>query len=113
MNKVLLSDLKRKIDGFFCSIKISVFIGIVLGVDQCFSVDDVELNMPELEVNEGTYEVYQAAGSLLAFHNLGAELQVQHTGCPVDLVTVFGGIIAEQYAGRSVHICTMGGRSSV
>ena len=84
--------------------QVAVVAGILLGGFKRGAVDDVELQMPQLQVAPGADEVHDLVGSFLTGHGLGRKLDVQEAGRTVDHAVVLGMEVGEQVTGRALMV---------
>ena len=79
-NEVVLQILGefREVGAVACNAdnEAAVLLGILLGVDEGLSVDDVELHVPQPQIHKGADEADELACAFLAGKAAGGELNV-------------------------------------
>ena len=73
--------------------EVAVALGIRLCGQQRVTVDDVELQMPQLEIAEHADEADQLFSARIAFQTLRRKLDVQQTSGTLVIISVFGVVI--------------------
>ena len=93
--------------------QVAIAVRVLLGGEQGVAVDDVELEMPQLQVAPRADDAHDFLRALLARHALGRQLDVQKTGGAVDHAVVFGMVVRQQNGGRAVVVGAVRRRGTV
>ena len=84
--------------------EVTILLRILLGLLQGIGVDDVELDVPQLQVAPGTDELHQLFGTGIAFNALGSELHVDQTGSAGAHTVVLRVVVGEQDGGGTIVV---------